>query len=263
MLHCFVTVLYLGEDVKNNTLFKQTALILSQKRMKKVVVVILMLATGKLYGQQGFHIGVNVGLNTVWITHQDDYGQTGILHVLDYGVAPALTAGYNFNNAIGLQLDFIYSFQGGKYQQTLKSETYDRVVNLSYFKIPVYFKYDYTPTGIKNVKFFIMAGPQISILQSAAIISNYLTSPYTGNNENYRFEAVNFELAGEAGADIYVNSKLYFNLGFRLDYGLTDMNAPTYRIPSNGSPYEAGANATGGIILGVNYLFAKKAVKPK
>ena len=226
--------------------------------MKRFLVILFLLVTFKGVAQEGFHIGADVGLNTVWITHQDDYGQVGILHVLDYGVAPSLTLGYNFKPNMGLQIDFIYSFQGGKYQQTLKNNTLTRQLDLNYFKVPLYFKYSYTNSDVKNVKFFVMGGPQIGLLQSASITSDYLEAPYVGNDEKYRFESTEIELAGQAGADIYVNANIYFELGIRVDYGLTDMNAPAYRIPSNGSPYSAGSNATGGLILGINYMFNKK-----
>jgi hypothetical protein len=227
--------------------------------MKKVLGIVLTFLAGTSYAQQGFNIGADAGLNTVWITHQDDYGQVGVEHVLDYGVAPAISLGYNFTDKIGLQLDFIYSFQGAKYQQTLKGgSALNRLVELDYFKIPVYFKYENTLPNVKNVKAFIMAGPEMGFLQSASIISNYVEAPYAGNDERYRFEPVDFELAGEAGVYIYASKDLYFTIGARLDYGLLDMNAPGYKTSTPAAPYSPGYNVTAGLIAGISYSFGKK-----
>ncbi len=126
--------------------------------MKKILGIVLIFLVSTSYAQQGFNIGAATGLNTVWILHQDDYGQIGIEHTLDYGVAPAITLGYNFTTDLGVQLDFIYSFQGAKYQQTLKAGTLNRLVELNYFKIPAYFKYIATLSDEKSVKLFIMGG---------------------------------------------------------------------------------------------------------
>lgn len=222
--------------------------------MKKFIAVNFIVITIACHAQQGFNIGAGLGLNAVWITHQDDYGQVGIEHTVDYGLAPAIMLGYNFTDKLGLQLDFIYSFQGAKYQQTLQGTQLNRLVELDYFKIPVYFKYQNQLPNAKNAKAFIMAGPQVGFLQSASIISNYLDAPYVGTNEKYRFESVDVDLAAEAGVYIYASDNVYFTLAARVDYGLVDMNAPGSRTTA---PYEAGYNVTSGFLIGVSYIFNK------
>lgn len=158
-----------------------------------------------------------------------------------------------------------------------------RNIDLNYIQVPVLFKY---MEGDKKdaIKYHMYGGLQFGYLLSA-------TQAYTADiddngkqvaipqtvapqsqvpvfddayNENYvitpsidYFSKIDLGILIDIGADIYVNDKIYFTPGLRVNYGLLDINAPDTKNlnPRRGENiYKASHNAFVGINLGFNFM---------
>src|SRR5438093_397204 len=137
--------------------------------MKKIYVFFVFICSlSGAFAQKGFHAGLEGAFNAVFIMRQETYGQTELDYAPTFGWAGGIVTGYNFDNHFGLQLEGMYSKQGQHYnKQVANGPTTVRNVDLYYYHIPLLFKYNggaQYPT-----RFYVMAGPQLSVLSSASI----------------------------------------------------------------------------------------------
>lgn len=223
--------------------------------MKKIyftlLLLIFVLPAG--FAQKGFHLGGEGGYNATFIVYQQTYGETELDYALTTGGFGGLVAGYNFDNHFGLQVEGLFAGQGQNYSKEMVNEpTTYREVKLSYFHIPFLFKYS---CGAQYpTRFYLLAGPQLGILNSATIHYKDGGTEYTIDAKN-RFTKNDWELVFELGSDFTITQGLYASTGLRFNYGLTDINDPAYRIPNHNGIYNASLNALGGINVGLHYVF--------
>ena len=215
-----------------------------------------------------FHFGVGGSLNSVWILNQNMYGQPEIDYAATIGGNIMLAAGYNFNQAFGLRLEPSFAWQGQNYEgkQLIDGTNYNttRDINLNYFQLPILFRY--TP-GTKDNNFHLMVGPELAFLVSAK--QEYLRdgqpappflSMETGEfidpgaeDIKDRYNSMDFMLVVDAGMDIKLTEKLFINVGFRISYGLIDINAEEWQLKNYDGIYESSHNFTAGITAGFNF----------
>jgi hypothetical protein len=125
-------------------------------------------------------------------------------------------------------------------------------VDFYYWHIPLLFKYN---GGAQYAtRFYVMAGPQLSILNKASIYYNNGQTSYTIDAMN-RFNKQSWEVVFELGSDFTVYKNLYASTGLRFNYGLNDINAPGYQIPDRNGVYNASRNVWGGVNIGLHYVF--------
>jgi hypothetical protein len=223
--------------------------------MKYIYIIILFVLSGVIEGfaQKGFHAGIEGGFNAIFIMNQETYGETELHYAATTGGAGGVVTGYNFDRHFGLQLEGIYGKHGQHYDlQTMGGPTIIRNVDLYYFHIPLLFKYnggaDYA------TRFYMMAGPQMSILNKANIYYNNGQTSYNIDAKN-KFMSQSWEVVFELGSDFNITKNIYASTGIRLNYGLTDINAPDYRMPDRNGIYNASRNVWGGVNIGVHYVF--------
>ena len=124
----------------------------SMQRRVVLTLVILLLFTRGTKGKE-HNLGVKGGLNLAWTERPGSYSfpdsRIGF-HVGTYGTCM-------LHNAIGLQLEILYSQQGER-RNTLTSTITDHI---NYINIPLLYKYHF-PHGFR-----IYVGPQVGFLVNA------------------------------------------------------------------------------------------------
>lgn len=241
--------------------------------MKKhilIITTIILFAFSNSMAQKGKEIifGIGGAVTSTWIMNQNFYGEPEVNYAPKAGYAVSFNLGYNFTENISAIAELQYSLQGQKYEgkQKMDGVKYDtkRDINLRYFNIPVFFKYGF---GTEDIKFRILAGPQIGILLEATQsytrdgsrqgdelinLDGVSFVPYAGNITD-RFEHIDISMAVDVGADIHISEKFYISAGLRINYGFTDINAPAYRMQDLDTEYTSSKNAWGGIYISINY----------
>ncbi len=238
--------------------------------MKRIALIVFgfALTCNISFAQKGFHAGIGGNYNTVWIINQNSYSQPEYDYKLDMGGAFRLDIGYNFSKHIGVQTGFT-TFKGGQKYEDSHGTGILREVKMSYSGVPIQFK---LIGGESKVKFYFLAGPQISFLSKAELSGNYnAIDKTTLTAGKVRFEKSNTGLSFGLGADISFTDFLYINAGMSFLYGFSDINAAsgsgtdtyggtTWRFPSpNTGTYEKSNLANGGFSIGIHYLLNKSA----
>lgn len=261
--------------------------------MKLFAACALSLLSASSFAQKGFDFGIRLGAHASAMLNSTDQ-EAG--KELDFAVKPAMAfgigAGYNFNNHMGVGIDILYSSQGQGYKGNLDSTTTDGVYSqniaiqafannialngdytakttLSCLKIPILFRYGGDNT--KKSYFSMFIGPQINILSGVKYTVNDKDAPTTDlslkNEEAYN--KTTFDAVLGLGAGFNLSSSLTLTAHLRLDYGLSDIenkNAKFELIGSNnyyGTGRAATHNATGGLMVGLNYKLKQAAPKGK
>jgi hypothetical protein len=242
----------------------------AMKKHALILSIVFLLVYSQSFSQKGKELifGLGGAVTSVWIMNQNFYGEPEVDYAPKMGYAASLNLGYNFTENISAITELQYSSQGQKYEgkQTMDGNKYDvkRDIDLRYFNIPVYFKYAF---GTSDVKFRVLAGPQIGILLEAT--QNYTRDgikqgdplynldgeefmPHAGNITD-RYENIDIGISADIGADIHFSDLFYVSAGLRGNYGFKDINAPAYRLQDLDQEYSPSQNAWGGIYFSINY----------
>jgi opacity protein-like surface antigen len=263
--------------------------------MRKLILCLLVAtSTVSIFAQKGLHIGGNIGVNSVWILNQNNYGFSEMDYELKFGAIAGLAGGYNFTPNAGIELQLNYAMLGQNYFDVIrdfgpidsvtgkpdKTDTY-RYVKMSYLQVPVLFRYQTTKEKKDKVEFHVMAGPAVGLLLSAdqsyeadvdgngsVELLDYAIAPESAVDafnatdpveepEEY-FSSMDIGLQLDLGVDIYVSDELYVTPALKTYYGITDINSePTREIDG----YTASHNAFVGISVGIHYIKMEKAKK--
>ncbi len=241
--------------------------------MKKYVLLIttaILLISFNSMAQKGKELifGAGTAITSTWIMNQNFYGEPEVDYAPKMGYAVSFNIGYNFTENISAIAELQYSLQGQKYEgkQNINGQKCEvkRDINLRYFNIPLFFKYAF---GTEDVKFRVLAGPQIGILLEAT--QDYTRDgqkqggpvydldgeefiPYTSNITD-RVTHIDISMAVDVGADIHVSDKFYVSAGIRGNYGFKDINAPAYRLQDLDREYKASQNVWGGLYVSFNF----------
>ena len=241
--------------------------------MKKYVLIIttlFLLVFFNSMAQKGKELifGAGGAVTSTWIMNQNFYGEPEVDYAPKMGYAVSFNLGYNFTENISAIAELQYSLQGQKYEgkQNIDGTKYEvkRNIDLRYLNIPLFIKYAF---GTDDVKFRVLAGPQIGILLEATQdytrdgkkqgdelinLDGELFVPYASNITD-RFEHIDISIAIDIGADIHISDKFYVSAGIRGNYGFKDINAPAYRMPDLDGEYIPSHNAWGGLYVSINY----------
>jgi len=240
--------------------------------MRHIVLIItgVILLSFSSSGQKGHELilGVRGSLSSVWIENQNFYGEPELNYAPKMGYAGSFNLGYNFTENTGIMVEFQYSIQGQKYddKQIIGEMKYDakRNITLSYFNIPLLFKYAF---GTADTKFRFLAGPQFGMLLDATqtytrdgstlgtTATNLDGKTFKTDAENVteRFTEYDIGIVVDVGADIHLSEKFFFSPGFRLNYGFTDINTEAYRMKDKDGEYSPSHNFWAGFFIGLNY----------
>lgn len=226
--------------------------------MKRLILIsiTLVLATINLSAQPGLSTGIGGMFGSSWIINQNAWGNPE----LEY----APTMGYQYNGVLGFWVNENISFQiepgmsrmGQFYEGKMSTLDARREIRLNYFSFPLLFRY--TGNG-DAVRFHALAGPQINFLSGAEhYFDCTATFPYYlqgFTDVTDRFSSTDLLMVLDIGADFFLSDEFFLSAGFRMNYGLSDINSELWRIPNNSNIYEASHNFIGGLHIGFNYLF--------
>lgn len=221
--------------------------------MKKLNFTLLLVAlmTG-LYAQQGLHLGVQVTPKSPLIINQNAYGEEELEYRFTFGYAAGVEAGYYFTDKLGLFTGFQYSTQGQQYQDESPQSVIDREVKLSYWRVPLYFRFS---SEADVVGFYVNAGTYFAFLNSAEISYQNAGIDLSVADASDRFKDTEVGFLGGLGAQIHFSEQFYGTAGLRFTYGFADMNTEDWQITNLDGVYDPSHNASLGINLGLAYVF--------
>ncbi|KAB1065632.1 outer membrane beta-barrel protein [Salibacter halophilus] len=142
-------------------------------------------------------------------------------HTVDYyfGNASGFEVGYNFNDTIGVSLEFLFSKEGNRYRYRFDSLRYDIRERYEYLRIPIQFVFNGDPTNV--VSFRAKMGPSINILRNANVVYYSNLLPTMTKKETY-FKDITISWAMNVGLAFNVTDYFSIDAGIRSDYSLTN-----------------------------------------
>jgi len=215
------------------------------------------------FDQSGFNFGFNVAINGTFIVHQQIYGLSRLMpYSPTIKFAAGFIAGYNFDPSEGVVFGFGYCGAGQNYHDNLDGETFTKSVKMSYFQIPVMFKYIFNS---ETTQPYIMGGIQLGFLTSSSVVVNdsirYPNAlPYNqGSTSSTKFfQSTDLGFRFELGDDFMISNHIFFNAGVNVYIGLPDINNPDLRhefiFRGNDYPYKKSSNLIVGIQAGIHYI---------
>ena len=263
---------------------------------KKCVVAGCLLFIGApSFAQRGFDFGIKGFVGTSSLLNSTDQAAGP---ELDYKnsikMAGGISGGYSFNKHMGVELNVLYAKQGQSYKgevsqitpsangalilsdefETLASSNnvaftgnYTADISTTCIKIPLLFRY--TGNNTKKVYFSLFIGPQIDMINSVNVQVNGQSVSLAAYNvkEEDLYKKTTVDAVLGLGVGINLPANLVLSAHLRLDYGLGDVENKSETISAFGSSVKvynsaraATNNATGGLLLSLNYKLAKKAV---
>ena len=171
--------------------------------MKKVLLLIAVVAAGFTANAQEVKFGAKAGLNIASISGDtDDLGNTSARTSFHVGAVAEITISDKF----AIQPELVYSTQGTK----LELREADGTMKLDYLNVPVIAKF-YVAEGLS-----LEAGPQIGFLMSAKLKAEYGgETEETDIKDELEIKSVDFGLNFGAGykLDNGLNFSARYNLG--------------------------------------------------
>lgn len=216
--------------------------------MKKTLfpsILLILFININSSAQQGLRIGAMGIPQNVWLLNSDESKTVGQDLVLTWGSGFGAIVGYGFTSKFGMELDVIYSKQGQAYKKSGTLGIPDHDVKLSYLKIPLLFRFNISPDN--RVAFVFDFGPQLGFRTSA----NYLEGSSSSDVKSY-YNKTYTSAVLDLGADIKLVSSLYFNIHFRGDYSLTDIEDKSAWV---NAARAKTTSANAGVLLGLTYAF--------
>ena len=247
------------------------------------------------FAQSGFDFGLKGFLGTSSLLNSTDQAAGP---ELDYKnsikIAGGISGGYNFNKHIGVELNVLYAKQGQSYKGEVSQITpsangalilsdefaslaaynnvafsgnYTADISTTCIKIPVLFRY--TGDNTKGVYFSSFIGPQIDILNSANVQVNGQSVSLAAYNikEEDLYKKTTVDAVLGLGVGINLPANLVLSAHLRFDYGLGDVENKSETVSAFGSSVRvysseraATNNATGGLLISLNYKLVKKPV---
>jgi hypothetical protein len=271
--------------------------------MKKVYTILaLVISTAYSANAQSADVGIIAMPQFTGLINKNDFAAGKELdYASTFGYGGGLSAAYNFNYHFGIEINLVYAQQGENYKGNLnvyngRSDTasfarlvefqaqtvgydatdtaYTDKASLTYFKIPVMFKW--TTTTEAPVFFYLSAGPQLNILLAASDILNggkvsytSVVSPTLGSfsfQTKQLYNSLTYDAVLNLGAGINLSDNLVLTAQINFDYGLNDAEDKSFHFPEDfdGTSLDAHAyaanraatnNASVGLKLGLAFKF--------
>jgi opacity protein-like surface antigen len=241
--------------------------------MKKILLlssIAFILTAGSLFAQKQLYFGAGgTGMST-WLINQYNYGLTPSWDekiAFSYGVNA--NVGFDFNKNLGVKLELGYSRLGQNYEKKRNDTLFSRNLALSYFQLPVLFKFR---TGGEVAKFMFALGPQFEFLTGAKqrVYANDIeTDEYYGDyvvpgttvkiNEwdvKQLYNSFDVMARLDLGVEIVIIDNLFIDAALSFAYGLTDIIKTEYS--SQLTNYDPMHNTYVGLNVGVNYVLPLK-----
>lgn len=137
-----------------------------------IKIIAFILLAGSAIAQPRVHLGLTTGFNSTHVLDKGLKSDPRYVAKANYEWAPiGASAGIDFSNKFGLQLESIRAAQGQIYQmiqtaQNVQQMIAERNIDLSYIQIPLLMKMMSGGTG--PARFNFQVGPQLSLLNSGS-----------------------------------------------------------------------------------------------
>lgn len=183
---------------------------------------------------KGFYTGVGGGYNFTTIVENNPVGwdNSPIESTAKYGSVSSLSAGYNFNQYFGIQVDYnINSNEGTNY--ALNSDySKEKTLQLRYNQIPVTFRFilpqmNYLTNRLQVTNLY--AG-----IQYNALIDYHLPQEQRYETADNAFKESTISFVAGIDYDIYVTPRIFFRIGARGTYS-SEIATENYPISDNPS----------------------------
>lgn len=207
--------------------------------MKKTLLILCISGFGFFASAQSFDVGLKGGIASTWLMNKNVNNAGSDEDIVssisgDFG----LHLQYNFNDHVGVELEFISEAFNQKYKGTFANppgyinndgapmpyvagESYTATTKLNELKIPLLFHYEAT-SG-----FTFEVGPELASISSATYTANYTGNPYGIPSLSYStksdFASSNMVAVVGLGWNFHLSGKFYLNADLRFEYGLTDL----------------------------------------
>lgn len=228
---------------------------------KSIAIFFYFFLIISLVDAQGyFSTSVKYGFGYCGIINQNAYGFTELDPLKKVGNTPGIEISYNINERISFNTGFNYLNIGGKWEGEDKSIKTSRELDISYFQIPLSFKF----SGKEAVRLYTSFGVGFDFLNKAT--QNYIpkenlatspTRPDENGDISDRFNKSNLSGLFSLGIE-YHQTPIFFSLGLCIDYGFQDINDPDYHIENKSGVYDPSNSGFGYISIGIGYFFFKK-----
>ncbi|MFI5218414.1 MAG: porin family protein [Bacteroidia bacterium] len=195
--------------------------------MKKIILVIVLMASTLVMNAQEFKIGAGGGIFSTWLVNKNVSDQGDDLDfAATFGGQFGLNAQYYFKDNLGLTFGLLYSGHNQKYtgEESAGGITvsYEFKTKMRYLDIPVFIR---TGGGAKGAYFEF--GPQFGFLMSAkdeaSASGGGLTFDTSDVDVKSTLKSSNIALVLGFGVDIDASENVIITTGLRLGYGLTDV----------------------------------------
>ena len=251
---------------------------LIEMKKRSTIIFLLLCLTIISNAQKGLHLGITTAINSSWIINQNNYGtlsgfsdpivrQSELAYKYKLGYQVGLACTYNFTHHVGLMTELLFNKAGQDYEDNMQEGklriNVKRFVNLSYFQIPISFKY--TTLKGNRVKYYFHVGPQVGCLLSSdekVYIDGALKADSTGISANRKFSKLDFGLQLGTGVEVFLSKHLYLGIGFNSYLGLVDISGKEIKgldwFSKNDINYQRSKNFRGGLVISLNYAFQNK-----
>ena len=126
--------------------------------MKKILIVALVAFSLHSFAQKGLHLGVMGGPQfTAQLNKQDSDDPNVRFEGITMRSAFGIIANYHFTDKVGVGTQFLFSYQGMKYENLAGVEFFRKV---NYLKLPILLHVNSSPDKVVGGYFYI--GPQFS-----------------------------------------------------------------------------------------------------
>ncbi|MEO0469927.1 MAG: outer membrane beta-barrel protein [Bacteroidota bacterium] len=249
--------------------------------MKRLFTFLLFAAliAGPLMAQKGLRLGALLLPQAALLINDDDQSldEDSYQLALAGGMAGGISADWHFAKFMGLQLNVLYSQQGGRFT-TRRDINFRNNFNtrIEYLKIPVMLSINSSPAN-RKVMFGMNLGASFNFRTRAWEYNDdpSFESPIPSNFSNFPTETERFDnfvvsLVGDIGVDVRLTYDLMMTLRLRADYIIQDVEDKnvTFRVTEGGSTQDikywdwargSTRNAetfglAGGLLIGVSYL---------
>ncbi|MCG8308164.1 MAG: PorT family protein [Cytophagales bacterium] len=137
-----------------------------------IEILALIFLAGASFAQPRVHLGITTGFNSTHVLDKGLSTDPRYVAKANYEWAPVgASAGIDFTNRFGLQIESIKAAQGQIYQmietaQNIKTMIAERNIDLSYIQLPLLMKM--MSGGNGPARFNFQIGPQLSLLNSGS-----------------------------------------------------------------------------------------------
>ena len=208
--------------------------------------------------ERGIEVGFHLQPGHSSIVHQNAYGYTELDPEFHFAFSIGVHGGITFTERWSILSEYNFSRLGGKWSGEEGILNVTREVRLEYWQIPLLLRYNW----MDKPRFYLTAGPQISLLKSAQQIYDPEVNvsdgrPLVSTDITERFKKTIFGIVLGAGYEIPVTYKYYALVGIRFNYSFSAINHKDYHIPNRSGEYDASHIIFPSMELGAGYIFGR------